>query len=263
MSSGTFNIYSNLDSKNILSFIVFYVVGMKYILMTLALLMGFNTVAQADFSNCKDSFYNGVAPVINNTKLNTSAYELCYTGFAVLYSGLTKTPIYSAEKLTADNIANGKQFDRTNAFHADTSIPSQYSASLNDYRNSGYDKGHATPFADLGSQASQHDSFVLTNIMPQAPKNNQQAWRLLEETVRNTVSSSHDDAYVITGSIYNSNLIKKVGSVLVPDYIYKVVYYPKSKIEDCYLAQNTNDAHVHKVSTYDLENMTGVKFFSN
>lgn len=235
---------------------------MKYVLIAFFFIFGMN-VANANFTQCTDNFYQGQPPVLTNTKLSNNSYQLCYSGFAVLYSGLSKTPIYSAEKLTAQNIQSGKAFDRDNAFHADKSIPTAFSASLTDYRNSGYDKGHATPFADLGSLASQHDSFTLTNIMPQAPKNNQQAWRLLEESVRNTISSSQEDAYVITGTIYNSNLIKKVGTVLVPDYIYKVVFYPKSNIEDCYLVQNTNDAKVHKLSTLDLENMTGIKFFKN
>lgn len=234
---------------------------MKYILIAFFLLFGMN-VANASFTQCADNFYQGQPPVVTNPKLLNNTYQLCYTGFAVLYSGVTKTPIYSAERLTEEKINAGKAFKRDNAFHADKSIPTAFSASLNDYRNSGYDKGHATPFADLATADSQHDSFTLTNIMPQAPKNNQQAWRLLEESVRESTKGGNS-AYVITGAIYNSNLIKKVGTVLVPDYIYKIVYSDTNNAVNCYLVQNTNEGVVHKVGLPDLENMTGIHFFSN
>lgn len=232
---------------------------MKYLLIAILFIFGAGN-ASANFTPCQSDFYQGTPPTLNNQKLSNNSFQFCYTGFAVLYSGVSKTPIYSAELLTADNIQSGKAFERSNAFHADNTLPTQFSASLNDYRNSGYDKGHATPFADLGSLASQHDSFTLTNIMPQAPKNNQQAWRLLEEHIRNSITANNS-AYVITGTIYNSNLIKKVGTVLVPDYIYKVVHYTGSNAVDCYLAQNNNDGVVHKIDLNDLQNMTGITFF--
>ena len=47
------------------------------------------------------------------------------------------------------------------------------SAELSDYRNSGYDRGHLAPAADMkNSSISMSESFLFSNISPQDPSFN-------------------------------------------------------------------------------------------
>lgn len=64
-------------------------------------------------------------------------------------------------------------------------------ALLSDYRGSGYDRGHMAPNGDMPNKESQSDSFSLSNMVPQAPKNNQEVWRKLEEATRAIVTKQN------------------------------------------------------------------------
>ena len=219
------------------------------------------TTANAAFEKCKNIFYNDSPPTITNPSLSQKSFDLCYSQFAVLYSGVSKTPIYSAEKLTKQNILDGQAFKRSNNFHEEQGIPDQYRASVSEYYASGYDKGHAAPYADFGTATAQYESFTLTNVMPQSPKNNQQAWRLLEESVRKNVLSTGEDAYIFTGAAYLDHSVKKVGSILVPDHIYKVVFYPEKNIKEAYLIENKDDAALQKLNISALESKVHISFY--
>ena len=66
-------------------------------------------------------------------------------------------------------------------FIPETALPSgAYQVRHADYTNSGFDRGHMCPSDDRDSTADQNRvTFNLSNIVPQAPRHNQQAWRLL------------------------------------------------------------------------------------
>lgn len=60
-------------------------------------------------TSCPDHFVNGQAPDLINEKLAVKNRELCYSGFAVKHSGVTRAPLYAAEHLTRERLlqANG------------------------------------------------------------------------------------------------------------------------------------------------------------
>ncbi|MCK8493120.1 DNA/RNA non-specific endonuclease [Spirosoma sp. RP8] len=69
-----------------------------------------------------------------------------------------------------------------------------------DYTNTGFDRGHLCPSDDRDSTADENrTTFILTNIVPQAPTHNRQAWRLLEEYARTLVTQGNE-LYIIAGT---------------------------------------------------------------
>lgn len=60
--------------------------------------------ASAAETACPAHFSGGQAPQITNQKMTVRARELCYSGFAVMHSGLTRTPLWSAEHLTREGL---------------------------------------------------------------------------------------------------------------------------------------------------------------
>ena len=90
---------------------------------------------------------------------------------------------------------------RQDNFNADASLPSTwYHGGSTSYSGSGFDRGHNCPSADrTGSVADNTATFLMTNMMPQAPRNNQQTWAGLENYARTLVNAGNE-VYIIAGS---------------------------------------------------------------
>ena len=98
------------------------------------------------------------------------------------------------------------------------------------YTSSGFDKGHMCPSADRTSSFNANSStFLMTNIIPQAPNNNQQRWARLEDECR-TLVQANNEVYIISG-VYgeggsgSNGFVTTLdnGRVTVPAYLWKVI----------------------------------------
>ena len=223
---------------------------------------GFMPMANAqDFAACRDQFYRGSTPEIEKAALKRASYPLCFNGFAVMYSGVSYTPLWSAEYLTPQRLKQAKTLNRKNDFHEEDRIADRYRSHLSDYARSGYDRGHMSPNGDMATRAQQHDSFSLANMVPQCPKNNQEVWRNLEEATRALVSKQKKDAYIITGPAFIGDRLEQIGKVLVPTHVYKAVYFPKLQLASAYFAPNNQSGQVQVISIGELEQEIGINLF--
>lgn len=214
----------------------------------------------ASNSACMDQFYRDVPPYLHKTSLQKNAYPLCFNGFNVMYSGVSKTPLWVAEALTPERLS--KKIPREDSFHEEKRVRAEHRALLSDYRGSGYDRGHMAPNADMPVAEAQYDSFSLANMVPQAPKNNQQVWRELEEATRALVTKQKQDIYVVTGPVFSGRKLKTIGQgVIVPTAVYKAVYLPKTGAIGAYYAPNDNSQQVSIVSVCYLEEQLGINLF--
>lgn len=212
-------------------------------------------------TGCPEHYANGQAPDIVNQKLTAKTREVCYSGFAVKHSGLTRTPLYAAEHLTRDRILQGKGLKRQSKFHPDDHIPRSERAELHHYAKSGYDRGHVAPSADMFDMQSQYECFSLANMVPQVPENNRGPWEGIESAIR-MMAKSKGDLYVVTGPIYQGSDIQQIGgSVMVPTKLFKAVYDPQRKEAGAYLIDNAADAQPQKVSVEELEKIVGISIF--
>ena len=211
-------------------------------------------------SACLKQFYREEPPFLAKDSLNKDSHPLCFNGFSSMYSGVSKTPLWVAEHLTPERLS--QKIKREDSFHEELSLPQQHRALLSDYRGSGYDRGHMAPNADMPDKASQYDSFSLANMVPQAPKNNQQVWRELEEATRAMVTKQKHEVYVITGPVYSAKKVKRIGSgVIVPNAVYKAIYIPKTGAIGAYYAPNDNSLKVQVVSVCKLEEELNINLF--
>ena len=112
-----------------------------------AILQAFGHSAHAaeDFAACPQFFANAKPPMVAPRPTNRA---LCYDAFAILHSGESKTPVYVAERLNQVSVADADE-KRTNRFFADARLRSAERATLEDYKNSGYDRGHMAPAGDM------------------------------------------------------------------------------------------------------------------
>lgn len=121
--------------------------------------------------------------------------------------------------------------DRQDDFRNDTTLPAGwYQALSTSYSGSGFDRGHNCPSADRTSTEENNSAtFLMTNMMPQAPNNNQQAWANLENYTRTFLPNN--EVYVICGSYgvggtgSNGGVTNTLdqGRITVPSRCWKVI----------------------------------------
>lgn len=94
----------------------------------------------------------------------------------------------------------GDSFDRQNDFRSDPSLsPNWYMVTPSDYTGSGFDRGHLCPSADRALTPGDNSAtFLMTNIIPQAPDVNRGAWADLEIYCRKLVGLGNE-LYIIAG----------------------------------------------------------------
>src|SRR5690606_18356069 len=108
----------------------------------------------AQSSACPEHYAGGNRPEIVSAPLQSSAYELCSAGYGVVYSGIARAPIWSAEHLTPGRMKAAKEVGRDDQFQADKRLPQDVRNELADFKGSGYDRGHLAPSADMASPAA-------------------------------------------------------------------------------------------------------------
>ena len=119
---------------------------------------------------------------------------------------------------------------RQDDFRQDGSLPvGFYQVTSDEFRGSGYDRGHMVPSGDRTANTRDNSiTFLMTNIFPQAKKNNRGPWREFEEYGRYLVEEENKSLYVM-GGVYGDK--GKAGKVVIPGRVWKVMVVLDS-IED-------------------------------
>src|SRR5450830_1000075 len=180
-----------------------------------------------------------------------------FESYAVLNSGISRTPLYSAEHLTRANVEAAKTLSRRDSFHPENSLPAQDRAELSDYSRSGYDRGHMSPNGDMSNRSAQAESFSLANMVPQVHANNAGVWAGIEGAARQ-LALNEGEVYVVSGPAFIGSNIQRIGNVLVPTHLWKVLYSPAQHRAGAYVITNDDTSTYSSVTVSDLEKMIGV-----
>lgn len=210
---------------------------------------------------CPAFFFGGERPRLVKPKLREQTQPLCFSAFAVLHSGVARTPLYAAEHLTRQSVTAARSVDRLDAFHDEDRVPEAMRARLDDYVHSGFDRGHLAPAGDMPTATAQAESFSLANIVPQDRSMNRTLWAAIEESVRR-LAMERGSLFVVTGPAFTATDIPAInGRVLVPTLIFKAVYDPRRREGAAYLAPNRTDGDWRAVSLAELSGIAGLDPF--
>ncbi|MCW3466763.1 DNA/RNA non-specific endonuclease [Chitinophaga nivalis] len=148
--------------------------------------------------------------------------------FVLSYNRDKGTPNWVSWHVSSKDLGS---MSRANDFRPDADLPgSWYQVTQSSYIGSGFDRGHNCPSGDrTATRDANEATFLMTNMIPQAPNHNQHLWKNLEDYTRDLVREGNE-VYVIMGSYGaggtgSKGLARKIdnGRIQVPDHIWKVL----------------------------------------
>ena len=203
-----------------------------------------------------------------------------HCGYTLSYNIGHGTPNWSAWVLTKSHLSGHEP--RSPQFYPDPLVPIAYRVQPSDYTNSGYDRGHMCPAADMAySPASMHDCFYMSNMCPQVPALNRVSWKALETACRKWVLTE-DTLYIVCGPVYKVSdgfrrfqevpggySFKRIGKthkIDVPTGFYKVILSLRrghAKAIGFYYTNSSKKQSLQSTarSVDEIERLTGIDFF--
>lgn len=212
-----------------------------------------------------------------------SNYLMVKPQYTLSYNNKKRIPNWVSWHLSKEYIGEA---ERNDDFRGDAEIPFGWVKVVPDYyAKSGFDKGHMCPSADRTRNTTDNSAtFLMTNMVPQAPKNNRVTWNQLEAYSRKLVSVGNE-LYIVSGIFgkggYGANgYAEYIGNgVEVPASLWKVIAIIPNGDNDieringstrvvAVLIPNNQDCsskpwHSYRVSVDSIESITGYDFFSN
>lgn len=187
-------------------------------------------------------------------------------GYTTSYNKTNRTPNWVAWHLTQAH-TYGKVQRQAEMFQEDSTVPAPR-ATLSDYYNSRYDRGHMCPAGDNKWDAeAMKQTFLLTNICPQNHGLNKYEWNDVEMLCRSW-ARKYEAVDVVCGPIYKKGIAPKYigkNKVRVPDAFFKVVLCRKGKPKAIgfIFPNGTQKTKVgDAICTVDeVERQTGIDFF--
>lgn len=222
-------------------------------------------VVAANESSSSEAVANTKSIELPAPLLNRPEFIIHHKGYTVSYNSKTKLPNWVAWKLTPDRLV--ENYSRSNKFLPDPMLRASEAVTTDDYKGSGWDRGHMCPAADnRWDWKAMMESFYMTNICPQHRNLNRGDWKELEEAC-NEWAKAEEAIYIVCGPILYNASHKMIGEhrVIVPEAFYKVVLclgkHPKA-IGFIY----KNNAGNHPLDSYvntvdDVERLTAIDFF--
>ena len=184
--------------------------------------------------------------------------------YTVSYNDSSKCPNWVAWHLTAEH-ADG-EWPRDNNYYEDEDVPLPR-ASNDDYRGSGWSRGHMCPAGDnKWDEVAMRESNLLTNICPQHASLNSGLWNVIERECRKW-ATKYGDLYIVCGPVLLNKEHETIGNnkIVVPEAFFKVILClnPKPKAIGYIIRNNEGtkkrDQYINSVD--EVERITGIDFF--
>ena len=189
---------------------------------------------------------------------------LMRTSYIVSYNHDKKLPNWVAWHLTAAHTDG--PWPRCKYFYEDEEVP-QPRATIDDYRGSGWTRGHMCPAGDnKWNEKAMYDTFSLINICPQNENLNNGLWNSIENDCRKW-ARKYGDIYIVCGPVFMNREHETIGAnnVVVPEAFFKVVLCLTGTPKGFGFVVRNNDGTKKRDLYYNsidqVERITGMDFF--
>ena len=215
--------------------------------------------------------------------INTNNYLMVKPQYCLSYSNTKHTPNWTSWHLYSADIGSAARQDD---FRSDATLPTAwYKVVASEFSGSGFDRGHMCPSADRTSTVANNSAtFLMTNMIPQSPNNNQIPWANLENYSRSLVAAGNE-VYIISGpagqgGTGSNGYATTVGNgVVVPAQTWKIIVVipngngdlsritTSTRVISIIMANNQTVSSqawgFYRVSVDAIETLTGYNFLSN
>jgi len=213
---------------------------------------------------------------------NSNNYLIVKPQYDISYNNSKHEPNWVSWHLYSPDIGSTPRQDD---FRADTSLPSGwYEVTASEFSGTGFDRGHMCDSEDRTATVPDNQAtFLMSNMLPQAPKNNEVTWENLEAYCRTLVAAGNE-LYIYSGG-YGSGgtgsdgYMTTVGNgVVVPADTWKIiVVLPNGNSDISRITTSTRVISVlmpntqtcssnpwgyYRVSVDTIESLTGYDFLS-
>lgn len=174
-------------------------------------------------------------------------------GYTVGYDTERRCPAWAAWTLAPEHTAETYSRKDAGGFREDTRLAGQ-GAKPGDYRNTGWTRGHLCPSGDNRWNLQWlRDSYLMSNICPQAAKLNSGVWNQIERTCREW-ARRHGELDIVSGPIYyrqptHAPITTPAGTrVAVPDAFFKVVASRRDGLAIGFICRNSDEVATEPVN---------------
>ncbi len=242
-----------------------HIIGVVVCFYFLALIGQISTIYAISKGPAKYTIPDSIVRILMPAPLrNGHEIILRRKAFIVSYNRNTKIPNWVAWHLS-NNHTDG-EVGRTNMFYEDEEVPLPR-ATLEDYRGSGWSRGHMCPAGDNKWDATaMYESFSLVNVCPQNANLNSGLWNSIEIDCRRW-ARQYGDIYIVCGPLFLNQEHETIGEnkVVVPEAFFKVVLCLNGKPKGLgFIVRNTDgnkkrDLYYNSID--QVERITGLDFF--
>lgn len=215
--------------------------------------------------NDNDNEEFGIELAIPQFTKSTKSQIIEHVGYTVSFNEQRRNANWVAYELTAQEVSGTEP--RDDEFVPDPQVIGRQ-ATTDDYKRSGWDRGHLAPAADMKwSNEAMKESFYMSNISPQNKNLNRGVWKSIEELVREN-ATKHGKLLVVTGPVFTDKKgLGEIGEnrVLIPNGFYKVLLSYNGEYSGIgFYCENV--AGKKKLTEYartidEIEELTGIDFF--
>lgn len=198
------------------------------------------------------------APVVEGVVLD-------HKFFKISYNVKRRLANFVSYELTADHLRS-KEASREDKFIPDPILKEKHLPFVvsAEYIKSGYDRGHLAPSADFAWNQEANDmTFVMSNMAPQKPKLNRDAWKRLEDQVRRW-ACGEEKVTVITGPVLKDKLDRLTSGLEIPEAFFKIIIDetpPKKVLSFMYYQDDSGDKLAERMIPLNkIESATGIAF---
>ena len=186
--------------------------------------------------------------------------------YTVSYNPEWLIPNWVAYCLTKEELKDSVNRDKK--YYPDPDVEG-YQVNTEDYKGSGYDRGHMAPAGDMQwCVRAMHECCYMTNICPQNHGLNIGCWKNLEDQVRKW-ANDYDSIFVACGPIVldEHETISNGHPIAVPWAFFKVLLVQTRKHEwraIGFIIENKSGNKTYDtyaMSIDDIERITGIDFF--
>jgi len=184
----------------------------------------------------------------------------CHSFYAISYSSARRDPVWTSYLLTRTMVRGADSIDRRGrTFRQQAGLAAGQQGNHHDYVHPPFDRGHMTPDNDAPNRATQADTYVVTNIVPQISGFNGGLWAQLEGAVHR-LAASEREVYIVTGPLFEEAR-DPMNGIAVPSAIFKAIYVPSRRFALAFVSTNENPTHCTIVAIAELQRRAGLDPF--